>query len=201
MVPSTRPSAPGVRPSAKRLPKLSLSGVSFGGGAKLLLALMVLSLLVPSVRGRAASFLMEHGGFAFNPLRKLAAQDRAQTIAGYVKAESGASGWLPSSADLPRVVREGFPKWKGVETDPWGRPFYLRRTAPDAFRIGSAGPDRRAGTADDIFSGAQTVARRQPAAPAHASRPAAAPPPAPASDVPQATRFSDTNVRPLRRGN
>lgn len=199
MTPSTRPAAPGVRPTAKRLPKVSLSGISLGGGAKLLLALIVLSLLVPSVRGRAASFLVKFG--AFTPLQKMATRDRAQTIAIYIKSESGADGWLPSNGDLPRVIREGFPQWKGVETDPWGRAFYLRRTAEGGFRIGSAGPDRRAGTADDILSGAQTVARRETPPSAHASRPAAAPPPAPTPDVPQATRFSDTHVRPLRRGN
>jgi len=48
------------------------------------------------------------------------------------------------------IVRASQEAFMHVENDPWGTRYAIRTLGPREFRICSAGPDKRAGTDDDI---------------------------------------------------
>lgn len=72
-----------------------------------------------------------------------------QDVGRYPTAEEGLSAL---------VNNPGIPGWKGpylkdgLKPDPWGTPYSysISSDEPNRYVLGSAGPDRRLGTADDI---------------------------------------------------
>lgn len=130
-------------------PRVRFSPASLlAGFVKLLLVAAVAVAIVPPLRAWAVPRL----GFAIDPLRRVTTQDRVNSVARYVEYDSRISGVAPLDRDLPRVFSRMFPGRKDAVLDPWGRRYYLRRRG-DGFQIGSAGPDRRRDTPDDVLSG------------------------------------------------
>ena len=129
-------------------PRVRVSPANLVAGfVKLLLVATVAVALVPPLRVWAVPRL----GFAIDPLRRVTTQDRVNSVARYVEYDSRISGVAPLDRDLPRVFGRMFPGRKDAVLDPWGRRYYLRRRG-DGFQIGSAGPDRRRDTPDDVLS-------------------------------------------------
>jgi hypothetical protein len=118
-----------------------------GGLLKLAIVGIVLVALVPPLRARA----MPHVSFAVDPLLRVTTQDRVNSVSRYVERESRISGHAPQDRDLPRVMSRMFPGRKDAMMDPWGRRYYIRRRG-DGFHVGSAGPDQRRDTRDDVLS-------------------------------------------------
>lgn len=130
------------------------------GLVKLFIAVVVVVALVPPLRARAAP----HVGFAIDPLRRVTTQDRVNSVARYVEYETRITGHAPQDRDLPHILKRMFPNRHEVVMDPWGRRYYLRRRA-SAFQVGSAGPDQRRGTRDDVLSKPRPIPPPRHAAP------------------------------------
>lgn len=129
----------------------------FGVLVKLALLAIVLVVLVPPLRARAAPRVEP----VLAPWRKLTAADQVERIGRYVEHEARVTERVPLPRDLSRILGEVFPGRADVMRDPWGTPFFLRRRG-DGFQIGSAGPDRTPGTPDDILSRLHPLPRRAP---------------------------------------
>jgi hypothetical protein len=130
-------------------PRIRLSPANVAAGLfKLLIAATVVVALVPPLRARAAP----HLAFAIDPVRRVTTQDRVNSVARYVEYDTRISGHAPQDRDLPRVFARMFPGRPDAMLDPWGRRYFLRRHG-DGFQVGSAGPDQRRDTPDDVLSG------------------------------------------------
>lgn len=129
-------------------------GNLLAGACKLLLVSAVLVALVPALRERASPYL----GATVNPLRQIGTQDRVNSIARYVDRQARMSELSPQDRDLPRILKQMFPNRTDVMMDPWGQRYFLRRRG-DGFHVGSAGPDQRRGTSDDILSPVHALPR------------------------------------------
>ncbi|HEX6036863.1 hypothetical protein [Longimicrobium sp.] len=147
---------------------MSISRVRFSpanlaaGLIKLVLAGIVVVALVPQLRTRA----MPHVAFAVDPIRRATTQDRVNSVSGYVEYESRITGHAPQDRDLPRVMARMFPGRKDAMMDPWGRRYYIRRRG-DGFHVGSAGPDQRRDTPDDVLSSKRALPTPHGSAPQH----------------------------------
>lgn len=128
------------------------------GLIKLLFVGIVLVALAPPLRNRVAP----HVGFAIDPLRRATTQDRVNTVSRFLEREARVTGYVPQDRDLPRVMARMFPGRKDAMMDPWGRRYYIRRRG-DGFHVGSAGPDQRRDTPDDVLSSKRAL----PTAPSH----------------------------------
>jgi hypothetical protein len=131
------------------------------GLIKLTLVVIIVVALVPPLRARA----LPHVGFAVDPLRRATTQDRVNSVSRYVEYEARITGHAPQDRDLPRVMGRMFPGRKDAMMDPWGRRYYIRRRG-DGFHVGSAGPDQRRDTPDDVLS-AKRALPSQHTAPNH----------------------------------
>lgn len=118
-----------------------------GAVLKLSALAALLVLVSPALRGRVAP----HVDPLVNPLRRLTVGDRVNSLARLVHKEVGRTGQAPQPRDLSRILKGMYKGREDAALDPWGSRFFLRRRA-DAFHVGSAGPDRRQGTADDVLS-------------------------------------------------
>jgi hypothetical protein len=144
-------------------PRIRFSPANVAGGLiKLLLVGTVVVALVPPLRARA----VPHLGFAIDPLRRVTTQDRVNSVARYVAYDARISGVAPLDRDLPRVFGRMFPGRRDAMMDPWGRRYFLRRRG-DGFQVGSAGPDQRRDTPDDILSGKHPFPPPRTASDAH----------------------------------
>ncbi|HYR08524.1 MAG TPA: hypothetical protein VEQ60_12170 [Longimicrobium sp.] len=115
-----------------------------------LVILLATVLLVPSLRARARPQIE----YVLNPVYRWEAKNRVHSIQRVLERERSQGTALPRPRDFNQFLasREG----QGAALDPWNEPYYLittRRT----FQVGSAGPDRRPRTADDILSETQTL--------------------------------------------
>lgn len=118
-----------------------------GGLIKLMIVGIVIVALTPPLRARA----MPHVAFAVDPLLRVTTQDRVNSVSRYIEREARTTGHAPQDRDLPRVMARMFPNRKDAMMDPWGRRYYIRRRG-DGFHVGSAGPDQRRDTHDDVLS-------------------------------------------------
>jgi hypothetical protein len=130
------------------------SGVA-GSLGKLAGAALLLVIAIPPLRARAAPVLAP----AANVYHRVLTQDRVNTYARYVSVQTRMSGTAPQDRDLRAVLHKLFPSRRELVVDPWGQRFYLRRGL-NHFQIGSAGPDRRRGTRDDILSTRHAIVDR-----------------------------------------
>lgn len=129
-------------------PRINMNPAALVGGVvKTLFIGAVLVALAPPLRQRAAP----HVEPALNPIRRLTVQDEVTRVSAFVERDARVTGVTPLGRDLPRVLRKMFPGRDDALRDPWGTHYFLRRRG-DGFHVGSAGPDRRHGTADDILS-------------------------------------------------
>lgn len=129
-------------------PRLRLHPTSiFFGAIKLALVGAVIVAVSPPLRARAAPYVAP----VVNPVRTVMVKDRVTSISAFVERDVRTTGLAPQDRDLPRVLRSMFPGRDDVILDPWGRRYFLRRRG-DGFHVGSAGPDRRRDTPDDILS-------------------------------------------------
>lgn len=87
--------------------------------------------------------------FALNPIYEWEAKNRVNSIYRVLERARAEGAALPRPRDFQAFLteREG----ADAALDPWGQPFFLVRERR-AFRVSSAGPDRRPNTADDIHS-------------------------------------------------
>lgn len=108
---------------------------------------VVLIVISPPLRKRAAPVLEP----VMNPVHRISAGDRANTLARLVQKEIHRTGEAPQPRDLSAILGRMYPGRPGAGLDPWGSRYFLRRRA-GAFNVGSPGPDRRKGTPDDVLS-------------------------------------------------
>lgn len=102
-------------------------------------------LLLPSLRERARPQIE----WALGPVYRWEAKNRVNDLQRVLERERATGGQLPQPRTFDRFIaqREG----EAAALDPWGTPYYLQ-TSRTSIRVSSAGPDRVAGTADDIHS-------------------------------------------------
>jgi hypothetical protein len=111
--------------------------------------------MVPPLRERA----MPYAQPALDPVYTWSARSQVSHIVELVKQEESLGRNIPDPKDFADfVVRHDFQK--DAATDPWGSPYYIRKTRK-TYYVGSPGKDRVAGTADDIVSATQMA--RNPA--------------------------------------
>jgi hypothetical protein len=122
---------------------------------KFSLVALVLVVVSPGLRRRAAPVLAP----VMNPVHRLSAGDRANTLARMVQKEIHRTGEAPQPRDLTTILRRMYPGRDDASLDPWGSRYFLRRRA-DGFNVGSPGPDRRRGTPDDVLSTSLPVPSR-----------------------------------------
>jgi hypothetical protein len=153
---------PSLSPAVSQL-RLRFSPANVASGlVKLLIATAIIVALVPPLRTWAAP----HLGFVIDPLRRVTTQDRVNSIARFVERETRVTGHAPQDRDLPHILKRMFPNRHDVVMDPWGRRYYLQRRA-SAFQVGSAGPDQRRGTRDDVLSRPRPISPPREAAVGH----------------------------------
>lgn len=100
-----------------------------------------------------------HLAFAFDPFYEWSTRNRVSEISDMVKRMDQLGRPIPTAKELPDFIeRESFQR--NGSLDPWGTPYYLQRTR-NGFRIGSAGKDRRRGSADDIVSAEERLVTPQ----------------------------------------
>ena len=100
--------------------------------------------LAPHV-GRLLAPVAEKAG---DPLKKWSAKNEVKALLHKLSLEDARGRPLPSPLDFQMWVRTNTKAGKrGL--DPWDRPYYLL-TAPRRITVGSAGPDRKRNTRDDI---------------------------------------------------
>lgn len=111
----------------------------------ILVLALVAVLTVPPLRERARPQIE----FALNPLYRWEAKNRVNEIYRVLERERAQGGAipLPQNFNTFLVERDG----AGAAVDPWNVPFFLVATRR-SYHVGSAGPDRQRGTADDILS-------------------------------------------------
>ncbi len=108
-------------------------------------------LLLPSLRERARPQIE----WALTPVYRWEAKNRVNDLSRVLERERATGAQLPQPRGFAGFVtaREG----AAASLDPWGQPFFLESTRT-TLRVGSAGPDRVRGTADDIYSKPSTRA-------------------------------------------
>ena len=111
----------------------------------ILVLLLMAVLFVKPLRERARPQIE----FVLNPVYKWDAKNRVNEIYRVMERERSQGVAMPRPRDFQKFLtdREG----PNAAVDPWGVPFYLH-IGKRSMRVSSAGPDRVAGTADDIHS-------------------------------------------------
>lgn len=111
---------------------------------KVILALVVLA-AVAFLEPRTRAQIMSAIPFLSEASNQRTATRALQQVAAYVQSMEAQTGRYPQS--------DGFPDWLAQTDlgtqDPWGSEYYLE-VFPDSFVVGSAGPDSRRRTPDDI---------------------------------------------------
>jgi hypothetical protein len=130
------------------IPRVRLHPATLLSGAvKLTLVAAVIVAIAPPLRARAAPVVAP----VVNPFRRVMVKDRVTSISTFVERDVSITGLAPQDRDLPRVLKAMYPGREDAMMDPWGRRYFLRRRG-DGFHVGSAGPDQRRDTPDDILS-------------------------------------------------
>jgi hypothetical protein len=133
----------------------------------LLVILIVLGFAwtIPSARVRIQEALEPLGAalrpavdWALNPTRRAGAAREAQFILREIENQRQMGRGYPAPGGFQDWVRTTV---ESVDDglDPWGEPYYLEMTRQHVI-VGSAGPDRAIGTADDIRD-AQSIPQRR----------------------------------------
>jgi hypothetical protein len=105
---------------------------------------LVAVLTIPPLRERARPQIE----FALNPIYRWEAKNRVNELYRVLERERAQGAPIPQPRDFHAfLAREG----SSADVDPWNQPFYLATTRR-SYQVGSAGPDRQRGTADDILS-------------------------------------------------
>jgi hypothetical protein len=110
----------------------------------LVLALIAV-LTVPPLRERARPQIE----YVLNPIYKWDARNRVNEIYRVLERERAQGGGMPRPRDFTEFLaaRDG----ADASVDPWKVPFFMVESR-HTYYVGSAGPDRLRGTADDIVS-------------------------------------------------
>ncbi|MBB4634890.1 hypothetical protein [Longimicrobium terrae] len=136
-----------------KAPRVIFSPVGLAGLiAKVVIAVALLVLIAPPLRARAEPFVRP----LTTPVHRVMTRDRVNSLARYLAVEVRVTGHAPQDRELRAVLHRMFPKRKEQALDPWGQRYYLRRRM-QKFQVGSAGPDQRRGTRDDILSNEQEI--------------------------------------------
>lgn len=101
----------------------------------------------PPLRSRAAPLVRPIA----NPFFAWTTGDRVERLAFEVGREAARRGEEATPWDFQRVLKRMYGSRHDARLDPWGNPYFMRASG-GRFRVGSAGPDARRGTADDILS-------------------------------------------------
>ena len=88
------------------------------------------------------------------PYRLMRAQTETRQVANFVESYLAFQEALPGSLeDLVHPPGGMAPLMREIPLDPWRRPYvFVRCDQKSSFAIYSMGPDRRAGTDDDVYS-------------------------------------------------
>jgi hypothetical protein len=120
--------------------------------AVLLLIAVIMS--VPALKSRAKTAIAPvedkmapHMTFATDPMNKVRTSDKESNILGMLKQDHIQGRKTPESDEFPQWLKE-----RQVEPDGWGNTYYLYQKNDSIF-IGSNGPDKIRGTADDLLQG------------------------------------------------
>lgn len=135
---------------------------------KLLVVLIVIGFAwtIPAARERIQDVLAPIGealrpavDFALNPTRRAGTAREEQFILREIENQRQMGHGLPDPGAFHEWVMTHV---ESVEDglDPWGQPFYLE-VGRQHFVVGSAGPDRTVGTADDIRDTKRLPTRRR----------------------------------------
>ena len=116
----------------------------------LVFAALAVAMAVPStraeIRARAITPVFDAIGTRLVPRR-------LEAMANQLDVRLGRAERLPDPQNFGGWIRRDY---SGPETDPWGRPWYIR-PGRGSYTVGSTGPDGEQGTPDDI-----TESRRIP---------------------------------------
>jgi hypothetical protein len=119
----------------------------------LMLAAAVLSVAHPDVRERIKPYAEQ----ALNPVYVWSTTSKVTDFHRRLEADVERGRVISDDKALHDYLERAFP---GVAlTDSWGTPYFLVKQA-GSLRVASAGPDRKAGTEDDVVSAAIVSKRR-----------------------------------------
>ena len=119
---------------------------------KLLMLVIValgIGLAIPKTRPRLVNPVMNRINQKIVPqrLENIAAQLDQMTLRGEALPTGSWEGWIEAYTSQPAH-------------DPWGNVYYLDRTR-DGYTLGSTGPDKKKGTADDMTVKRTIASRRR----------------------------------------
>lgn len=101
----------------------------------------------PSTRHHVEPYLQ----VLLDPLYRWQTEGRLDEISRTLEAEVASGRRVPTTSDALVALLEQPTVGRPGSRDAWGRPFFVRRQGVSV-RVGSAGPDREVGSADDILS-------------------------------------------------
>jgi hypothetical protein len=120
----------------------------------ILLVLIGAVISIPALNSRAKVImgpmedkLAPHMKFATDPMNKVRTSDKESNILGMLKQDHIQGHKTPEPEDFTQWLKE-----RAVEPDGWGKTYYMY-LKNDSIFIGSNGPDRVRGTADDLTTG------------------------------------------------
>ena len=100
----------------------------------------------PDLRAKAKPYVQP----ALSPLYEWQATGRVNEIAKAILAQAELDRPLPTDRTLSEFLQHRYAN-EAAARDPWGTPFFLK-SSRRSLTVGSAGPDQKVGTADDIRS-------------------------------------------------
>ncbi len=104
---------------------------------------------------RAARAAAPVVGHVLDPIFGWSAHGEEERYLADLRARVNTGQPLPAPREFQRHLERTARSGRGGN-DPWGSPYYLELTL-DSIRVGSAGPDRKRGTDDDVLT---SVSRR-----------------------------------------
>lgn len=107
------------------------------------------ALALPATRPRVLKLLEPVTRRVLDPILSWSAGGELERIARALVEVEESYRQIPDAREFGPWLRNRY-QGGGAESDPWGSRYYLKVWA-DSFVVGSPGPDRQAGTADDIL--------------------------------------------------
>ena len=100
----------------------------------------------PDWRAKAQPYVQP----ALDPVYEWQAAGRVNEIAKAIHAQTKMDRPLPTEKTLTEFLQHRYAS-EAAARDPWGTPFFLKNSRR-SLAVGSAGPDHKVGTEDDILS-------------------------------------------------
>lgn len=107
------------------------------------------ALALPATRPRVLKLLEPVTKPVIDPVLSWSAEGEMDRLARALVEVEETYRQMPDAREFGSWLRSRY-QGGGAEWDPWGSRYYLKVWA-DSFVVGSPGPDRQAGTADDLM--------------------------------------------------